>query len=60
VAEHEEVLGFIDAQDLSGKGLDYVDVNLLESTLISGLSLWTLDKKLDRAAARLRCCYESH
>ena len=51
------MLRFIEAQDLGGKGLGYVDVQLLASALLSGLSLWTLDKRLDMAAARLGCRY---
>ena len=59
VAEHEEVLIFIDAQQLMGKGLGYIDVHLLAAALMSGVSLWTLDTKLDEAARRLGCRFRS-
>lgn len=53
VAEQEEVLHFLEARRLYGRGLGWVDVNLLASTLLTGCTLWTLDKALRRAAAAL-------
>ena len=53
--EHEEVLAFIEARDLMGKGLGYIDVHLLAAALLGGVRLWTLDRQLDRAAAELDC-----
>ena len=53
VAEQEEVLRFLEARRLYGRGLGWVDANLLASTLLTGCSLWTLDKPLRRAAAAL-------
>ncbi len=55
LVEHEEALAFIDAHDLMGKGLGYLDVHLLASAVLTGLSLWTFDKKLDGVADMLRC-----
>lgn len=57
VVQHEEVLAFLDARKLMGQGLGYVDVHLLASVLLSGVALWTLDKRLDRAAAEIHCAY---
>jgi predicted nucleic acid-binding protein len=57
LVEHEEVLAFIEARNVMGKGLGYVDVHLLAAALLSGVSLWTLDKKLDKAAEELHCRY---
>jgi predicted nucleic acid-binding protein/Arc/MetJ family transcription regulator len=54
-ASHNEVLGFIDAHKIMGKGLGYVDVHLLASAFLSGVALWTLDKRLVRAAEELQC-----
>jgi predicted nucleic acid-binding protein len=51
--EHREVLAFIEGHDLMGKGLGYVDVHLLASAVLTGLPLWTFDKKLAQAAATL-------
>ena len=53
--EHEEVLAFIDSHNLMGKGLGYIDVHLLASAVLSGLPLWTLDKKLEKVAEALHC-----
>ncbi len=53
VAEHEEVLRFLEARRLDGRGLGWVDAHLLASTLLTGCALWTLDKPLRKAAAAL-------
>jgi predicted nucleic acid-binding protein len=50
IAEHELVLAVIEANRLRGKGLGYVDVHLLTSSVLTGSSLWTLDKRLEQAA----------
>lgn len=57
VVEHQEVLAFVEARGLTGKGLGYVDVHLLASAILSGLPLWTLYRPLARVAARLGCSY---
>ena len=57
VVEQEEVLAFIEAHDLMGKGLGYIDVHLLAAAILSGVPLWTLDRQLDRTAAQLHCRY---
>jgi predicted nucleic acid-binding protein len=51
--DHEEVISFIEARRLYGRGIGWVDAHLLASTLVSGCSLWTFDKPLRRAAAAL-------
>ncbi len=57
-AEHEEVLAFIENHSLVGKGLGYVDVHLLASAALSGLLIWTLDKKLEQVADTLHLKYQ--
>lgn len=52
-ADHTEVLGLIEKNSISGKGLSYIDVHLLSPALLSGVSLWTLDRRLAEAARRL-------
>jgi len=52
-AGHEEVLSFIGNHGLMGKGLGYIDVHLLASALLSGVSLWTKDEQLRKAAGKL-------
>jgi predicted nucleic acid-binding protein len=53
-AEHDEVLSFIENNRLMGKGIGYVDVHLIASAVLMGVSFWTLDKKLAQIAAILR------
>jgi predicted nucleic acid-binding protein len=51
--DHEEVMSFLEARRLYGRGIGWVDAHLLASTLLTGCSLWTLDKPLRKAAAAL-------
>ena len=53
LVEHQEVLSFLEARRLYGRGIGWVDAHLLASTLLTGCTLWTLDKPLRRAAAAL-------
>jgi len=53
-ASAEEVLLFIAQQPLHGLGIGYVDAHLLTSVrLMPGMKLWTRDRRLREAAARL-------
>lgn len=56
-AQDEEVLDFLDAHHLYGTGLNWVDVHLLASALISGDRLWTRDSALAKAAEKLRIAF---
>jgi predicted nucleic acid-binding protein len=56
--EHEEVLTFIEHHGIMGKGLGYIDVHLLASAVMTGLPLWTMDKRLERVAAMLHSKYQ--
>ena len=56
-AEHDEVLSFIENNRLMGKGLSYVDVDLITSAVLTGVPIWTLDKKLAQAADSLYVKY---
>ena len=53
VATHEEVLRLIEDRRLSGRGLGWIDVHLLASSLLSHCRFWTLDAKLGKAAVEL-------
>jgi len=57
-AEHEEVLKFIENNRLMGKGLGYLDVHLITSAVLTGVSVWTLDKKLAQAVDSLHIKYK--
>jgi len=52
-AEHDEVLSFIRARELYGRGIGYVDAHLLAAAVIEGCQLWTRDKRLHALAATL-------
>jgi hypothetical protein len=54
MAFDSEVLMFIERQELHGTGLGYVDAHVLLATrLTDGARLWTRDRRLHAAAARL-------
>jgi predicted nucleic acid-binding protein len=53
LAGHEEAMQFIENYGLMGKGLGYIDMHLLASARLTGVPLWTLDKKLNAAAIKL-------
>ena len=44
--DHEEILIFIEKNNITGQGIGYIDVSILASAILSGISLWTLDKRL--------------
>ncbi|MHB1665567.1 MAG: type II toxin-antitoxin system VapC family toxin [bacterium] len=56
VAEPEEILQFIENNELMGKGLGYIDIHLLASALLTHTRLWTLDKRLDDIAKKFSRC----
>jgi predicted nucleic acid-binding protein len=53
IAEHDEVLKFVDDRKLHGAGLGWVDMHLLASAHAARTPLWTLDKRLSAAARTL-------
>lgn len=53
LAEHEEVMRFIENYSLMGKGLGYIDMHLLASAILSRVPVWTLDKKLKQVSSKL-------
>lgn len=58
VATADELLTFLDAHALHGRGCGLVDISLLASTLLSPhTTLWTLDKRLDTLATDLKVAY---
>lgn len=56
-AENEEILQFIDNYFLMGKGLGYVDMHLLASSLLSNVPIWTLDKRLKKISLEMGLAY---
>ena len=57
LAEDEEVLKFIENNQLMGKGLGYVDVHLIASAVLTSVLLWTLDKTLDKFTEKIGINY---
>lgn len=59
VATHVEVLAFIEARSLMGRGIGYVDAHLLASAVLAdGGRLWTQDRRLRLLAEELGLAYE--
>jgi predicted nucleic acid-binding protein len=57
VLDHQEVMSFIESRKIMSKGIGYVDIHLLGSSLISDIPLWTLDKSLAKVASTLKIEY---
>ena len=58
VASDAEVLHFIDANAIFGRGVGYIDAHLLAATrLTAGARLWTRDKRLHGVAAALNLAH---
>ena len=49
-ATYEEVMRLIEDRRLWGLGIGWIDAHLLASALLSNCQLWTMDRKLVRAA----------
>jgi len=50
VVSHAEAFEFLHARRLSGRGLGWIDVHLLASSVLAGARLWSLDVRLAAAA----------
>jgi predicted nucleic acid-binding protein len=57
LAEDEEVLKFIESNQLMGKGLGYIDIHLIASAVLTDVPLWTFDKTLDKFAKKIGINY---
>jgi predicted nucleic acid-binding protein len=57
LVSHAEVVEFVRSRGLHGRGLGWVDVHLLASSLASGAKLYTADKNLMTSAARAGVLY---
>jgi predicted nucleic acid-binding protein len=56
--EFDEFLFFIDRYHLMGKGVGFVDVHLLASAQLTGIQLWTADKRLRSATDQLQLTFK--
>jgi predicted nucleic acid-binding protein len=50
--EHDEIMVFIEKNNIMGKGLGYIDIAILGSSLVTGIPLWTFDQKLNAIAKK--------
>lgn len=53
IAQESEVHHFLESQRLWGWGLGWVDLHILAAVKLAGWSLYTADRAMNRAAARL-------
>jgi predicted nucleic acid-binding protein len=56
--EFDEFLFFVDRNHLMGKGIGFVDVHLLASAQLTGVPLWTADKRLKSAIDQLELTFK--
>jgi hypothetical protein len=54
---HHEVVDFVRARKLHGRGIGWLDAHLLASALVADIPLWTADERLAGLARELRVGY---
>ncbi len=47
---HQDVVTFVNARNLNGRGVGWIDIHLLASAIAGGLKLWTADPRLSLLA----------
>jgi hypothetical protein len=50
---HSEVVAFVRARKIRGRGIGWIDAHLLASALVAGARLWTADVPLETLADEL-------
>jgi predicted nucleic acid-binding protein len=55
---HDEAMALVAARRLWGRGLGWIDINLLAAALVSRAPLWTLDRRLRKVAHDLEIAWE--
>ena len=58
VVPHREVVTFVNARRLHGRGIGWIDVHLLASALVGEVKLWTADPRLATVARELGINFE--
>jgi predicted nucleic acid-binding protein len=58
VIPHSDVVTFVRDRRLQGRGVGWIDVHLLASALVDGISLWTVDPRFAEIAAELDVAFE--
>ena len=54
---HADVVAFVRARDLHGRGIGWIDAHLLASALVANVPLWTADERLADLASDLGIGY---
>ena len=57
VIPHPEVVAFVRARRLQGRGVGWVDIHLLASALVERLRVWTADPRFADVAEELALAY---
>ena len=57
VVPHREVVAFVLNRRLHGLGVGWIDIHLLASAIVEGISLWTADPRLSALAQQLGVAY---
>jgi predicted nucleic acid-binding protein len=55
---HQEVVSFVQARKLNGRGAGWLDVHLLASAIVERMQLWTADVNLSSLAKELGIAFE--
>jgi len=54
---HSDVVAFVRARRLQGRGVGWIDVHLLASAIVGRVQLWTADQRLSALAVELGVAY---
>ncbi len=54
---HQDVVAFVNARNLNGRGVGWIDIHLLASAIAGGLQLWTADLRLSLLAEEFGVSY---
>jgi predicted nucleic acid-binding protein len=55
---HAESVTFVRVRKLHGRGIGWIDANLLASAIVAGVPLWTADERLATLANELGILYQ--
>jgi predicted nucleic acid-binding protein len=55
---HREVVAFVHARNLLGRGVGWIDVHLLASAIVGQMPLWTADLRLSALAKEIGIAFE--
>ena len=55
---HRDVVQFVHARDLHGRGLGWIDIHLLASAIVGRMQLWTVDQRFSAVAKEFGIAYE--